>query len=132
MSLSESVEFLVAINLVVIGLSHFFQPKIWVDYFEYLHELKNAGNVINALMTLGFGSFVLSFHFIWEWPVILVTIYGLLLTLKGFIYLIFPSVGLSTIGTVNHENAHRFRWAGVLMVIFAIGIIYGLIQIKAF
>jgi len=114
MSTTQSIQLFVAINFFVIGLSHFLQPKIWIGFFQYLYKKGTIGNIFNALLALGMGSVILSFHFVWTWPMILVTLYGLSQLIKGLTYLIFPSLGLKSIGKVN-SNTMKFKWAGLLM-----------------
>lgn len=119
MTTLASIQFFVAINLLVIGLSHFLQPKIWIDFFKLLHSKGHAGNIFNALLSLGMGSIIVAFHFIWEWPIILVTLYGLALVIKGCIYLLFPSLGLKSIGRIE-QNAGKLKWIGLIMFGFSI------------
>lgn len=121
----HSIQLFVAINVFIIGLSHLLQPVIWIEFFEYLHSKGNVGNIFNAMISLGMGSIILSFHFIWIWPMILVTLYGLLLTLKGLTYLVAPSIGLKSIGSIN-QNSKKFRWVGLVMVLFSLVLGYSL------
>lgn len=127
MSITQSIELFTAINLAAVGLSHFFQPKSWVGFFQFLHAKREVGNLFNAMLSLGFGSVIFCFHFIWTGPMMLVTLYGLALIFKGFIYFIFPSVGIKSIGKVNMENAYKFKIAGIIMLVFALWIFYQLI-----
>ena len=131
MSTIQSIQFFVSINFFVIGLSHFLQPKIWIEFFQYLYKKGNVGNIFNAMLTLGMGSIILSFHFIWTWPMILVTLYGLSQLIKGLIYLIFPSLGLKSIGKVNSKT-RKFKWAGLLMFVSSILLIIALFNDAAF
>ena len=119
MSIIQSIQLFVAINLFVVGLSHFLQPKIWIEFFEFLYKKGIIGNIFNALIALGMGSIILAFHLVWKWPAVLVTLYGLSQVLKGLIYLIFPSIGLQSIGKVN-AGTKKFRWAGLIMFVLAI------------
>ncbi|MBD0367049.1 MAG: hypothetical protein ICV53_13225 [Flavisolibacter sp.] len=128
METTFSIELFTAINFFVIGLSHLLQPKSWVAFFVYLHAKKDVGNIINALLSLGVGSLILSFHFLWHWPKILITIYGVLSVMKGLLYLLVPSIGISNIAKVTAETANRFRWAGMVMFVFSLVIIYELIK----
>ena len=132
MTVTQSIELFTAINLGIVGLSHFLQPKIWVDYFIFLHSKKHIGNIVNALTALGIGSFILSFHFIWYWPKVLITAYGLSQVLKGLIYLLKPSIGIASIGKVTMEKSIKMKWAGLAMFILSLVIIYGLITDGAF
>ncbi len=128
MSVTQSIELFVAINLLVIGLSHFLQPKIWVDFFVFLHSKNTTGNIINALIALGMGSIILSFHFVWQWPKILITLYGLSQVLKGIIYLLKPSIGIANIGKVTIEKSDKFKWTGLLMSVFSLSIFFQIIS----
>jgi len=131
MNTIQSIQLFVAINLFVIGLSHFFQPKIWIEFFEFLYKKGNIGNIFNAMLSLGMGSIILSFHFVWTWPMILVTLYGLTQLIKGLIYLTFPSIGLKSIGKVN-VKFQKFKWVGLIMCISCILLIINLINDGAF
>ena len=122
MTITESIELFTAINVAIIGLSHLIRPKIWVEFFIFLHAKKHVGNIFNAMISLGMGSFILSFHFIWRWPTILISSYGLLQVIKGFTYLVFPALGIASISKVNIENANKFRVVGAIMVIFSLWI----------
>jgi len=131
MSTIQSIQLFVAINLFVMGLSHFMRPKIWIEFFEFLFKKGNIGNIFNAMLALGMGSIILSFHFILTWPMILVTFYGLSLLLKGLIYLTFPTVGLKSIERVNSKT-EKFKWAGLFMCISSILLLIELITKGAF
>ena len=127
MSTLQSIQFFTALNLLVIGLSHFVQPKIWIEFFEFLHKKGNVGNIFNAMLAIGMGTIILSFHYVWTWPMILVTLYGLSQFLKGLIYLTIPSVGIRSIGKVN-QSSQKFRWAGLIMCIFCTSLIIRLVN----
>ena len=127
MTIIDSIRLFVAINLLAAGSSHLFQPKIWVSFFLKLSKLGASGNILNALMTLAMGSMVLSFHFWWKWPFIIITLYGLLLCTKGILFLLVPKLGLKSIGQVSIEKAYQFRWVGLIMVVGSLLIFYSLI-----
>lgn len=123
----QSIQIFVAINLFIVGLSHFIRPKIWVDFFEFLHSKNNVGNIINALIALGMGSIILAFHFIWKGFEVLITLYGLSQVIKGLVYLIFPSIGIRNIGKVTPEKASAFKWSGLIMALISTTIFINLI-----
>lgn len=129
MNTIESIELFTAINVSIIGLSHFFQPKIWVDFFKYLYKKKEMGNIINAFMSLGMGSLILSFHFVWSFPEIFITLYALSQIIKGFTYLLFPSVGISSISRITEKSTIKFKCAGGIMFLFSLFIFYNLYNI---
>lgn len=125
----QSIQVFVAINLPVVGLSHFIRPQIWVDFFEFLHSKHNVGNIINALIALGMGSIILAFHFIWKGFEVLITLYGLSQVIKGLVYLNFPSIGIKSIGKVTLKKANTLKWTGLIMVFISTAIFINLIQI---
>jgi len=131
MSTIQSIQLFVAINLFVIGLSHFLRPKLWIEFFEFLYKKGNVGNIFNAMLALGMGSIIFSFHFLWKWPMILVTLYGLLQIVKGLIYLTFPSVGLKSIGKINADS-QKFKWVGLIMCALCVLLFINLVSDGAF
>ncbi|MDY8137924.1 hypothetical protein [Aquimarina sp. 2201CG5-10] len=132
MSIHQSIELFVAINLLATGLSHFLQPKTWVDFFKFLAENGTSGNIFNAMLSIGTGSIIFSFHLVWTWPKMIITLYGLLLIIKGFIYLIFPEIGLKSIRKVNYQGSKKFRWVGLLMSFYSLFLFYGLFVDRVF
>jgi hypothetical protein len=52
MTLHESVEFFVALQTLVIGLSHVLQPRVWVDFFVWLRGKGHAGVFANGFLSL--------------------------------------------------------------------------------
>jgi uncharacterized protein YjeT (DUF2065 family) len=130
MTLVNSITLFVAINLLVVGLSHLFNPKMWLDFFQLLTKKGIAGNTINALIHFGFGSLVLSLHFIWSWPRLLITIYGLLMTIKGITYLLFPHIGLRSISLVTEKSINKFKWTGLEMTQLSLPVFYNLYSLS--
>ncbi|MGB0523109.1 MAG: hypothetical protein ACPGJS_09120 [Flammeovirgaceae bacterium] len=132
MILIQSIALFTALNLLIIGLSHCLRPKIWVVFFMFLAAKKQVGNVFNALLAVGTGTFICSLHFIWKWPQIIVTLYGLTLVMKGFLFLVFPEMGLASIRKLTMESVNKFRVVGLIMVLLSLIIIYGLMMEGAF
>ncbi|EDP70976.1 hypothetical protein FBALC1_00792 [Flavobacteriales bacterium ALC-1] len=130
MTVINSIALFVAINLLVVGLSHLLQPKMWLSFFQLLTKKGLAGNTINALIHFGFGSLILSFHFIWSWPRLLITIYALLITIKGIIYLLFPKIGLRNIALLTEKSISKFKWTGLIMTTLSVPVFYNLYRLS--
>ncbi len=77
------------------------------------------------------GTFIVAFHFVWEGPMILVTLYGVAQLGKGFLYLMIPSIGLKSIEQVRGKS-EKFKWVGLVMFALSILLIIQLIQDTAF
>jgi uncharacterized protein YjeT (DUF2065 family) len=122
-----SVEKLVALFFLVTGLSHIFQPRVWVRFFIMLREKGEIGSFLNGFIHFPLGAFIVAFHNIWHgFPAIVVTIIGWGLTIKGTIYFLFPRYGVRMFGTISLERSWHFVVAGVFSVLVAAVIFYPL------
>ena len=123
-----SVEKLVALFFLVTGLSHIFQPRVWVRFFIMLREQGEIGSFLNGFIHFPLGAFIVAFHNIWHgFPAIVVTIIGWGLTIKGTIYFLFPRHGVRMLGTISLERSWHFVVAGVFSVLLAAVIFYQLL-----
>ena len=109
---------LAVVCFFVIGVSHIFQPRVWVRFFRHLHDLGEVGSFLNALVHLPLGVVIVSFHNVWHGLPVVLTLIGWGLVLKSFLYLVFPRYGLKILGRVSIERAWEFVAAGI----FALGI----------
>ena len=48
--METAAETLTAICLLVIGLSHIIQPRVWVDFFIMLREKEKVGSILAGLL----------------------------------------------------------------------------------
>lgn len=86
------IEKVVSVALLVLGLSYFFQAKLWVGIATEIFE-KPEKSLLPTLVFLPFGLIIILGHNIWvsDWPV-LITIFGWLITVKCAFYLIVPQL----------------------------------------
>jgi uncharacterized protein YjeT (DUF2065 family) len=111
--METSVEKLVALCFLVTGLSHIFQPRVWVEFFIRLREKGEAGSLLNGLLHFPLGAFIVSFHNVWHgWP-LLVTLIGWSLVIKSLIYLTYPKHGMRMLARISVERSWEFAVAGV-------------------
>src|SRR5262245_18706256 len=112
-----------ALSLVIFGLSHAAQPRLWVDFFNAMKRTGLAPLII-GMYTLPTGLIIVLGHNIWawDWPVF-VTLGGWAMTIKATIYLLVPAAPDRMI-----DNAERwqkafsvFRVGGALMT--ALGVV---------
>jgi len=123
-----SVEKLVALFFLVTGLSHIFQPRVWVRFFIMLREKGEIGSFLNGFIHFPLGAFIVAFHNIWHgFPAIVVTIIGWGLTIKGTIYFLFPRYEVRMLDTISLERSWHFVVAGVFSVLLAAVIVYPLL-----
>ncbi|MEM9949460.1 MAG: hypothetical protein AAF810_25800, partial [Cyanobacteria bacterium P01_D01_bin.36] len=80
------------------GISHIVQPKMWIDFFGYLHSLGYNGVLLRTFaLELVPAIAIITFQMVWSGPEVVVTIYGILLALKISLSLLVPSVGLRSL-----------------------------------
>jgi uncharacterized protein YjeT (DUF2065 family) len=104
----------VAITLIAIGLSHALRPREWTGLFTDLLPKPYAGLWI-GLLTLMPGLLILLAHNIWvPRPAVIVTVLGWGWTIKGTLYLLWPSLP-QRIAMRHMRHPERFRWAGLVM-----------------
>lgn len=107
-----------AVSLLVIGLSHLFQPKAWVQYFQDLVAQGTSGAFTEGFLCLSFGGIIVGFHNVWHWPGLLLTLFGWAQVLKGLGRFVAPQFALRVMGRVSVERAWFFQLGGV----FALGL----------
>jgi uncharacterized protein YjeT (DUF2065 family) len=125
--METSVEKLTALFFLVTGLSHIFQPRIWVQFFTLLREKGPVGSFLNAFVHFPLGAFIVAFHNVWHGMPIIVTVIGWGLTIKGTLYFLLPSHGVKMLGTVSMERSWQFVVAGIFSVALAGVILYPLL-----
>ena len=108
-----AIEKLVAISFFVVGLSHIFQPRAWVEFFIRFRDKGAVGSLQLGLFHLPLGLLIASFHNIWHGLPIIVTIIGWAQLLKSVLYLTYPKHGLRMLATISIERAWQFVVAGV-------------------
>lgn len=110
--MENAVEIFALVHFTVIGLSHIFAPRAWVQFFIWLRGKGEAGVLAVGFMTLWFGSIIVAFHNVWTGWATLLTIIGWAQVFKGALYFIFPSFGLKMLGRVSEEKSREFVYAG--------------------
>ena len=124
MTLERATEVFAVVNLLVIGVSHIAQPKVWVEFFVLLRERGRAGVFFNGMLSLMFGSILAAFHNVWAGLPMIVTLLGWAQVLKGLVSLVAPSIGLNKMMRVSMARAWEFQVAGAAFVILAAVIVW--------
>ena len=121
--METAVEKLVALNFFVIGLSHIFAPRAWVEFFIMLREKKEIGSLLNGFVHFPLGAFIVAFHNVWHGMPMIVTIMGWGLVTKSTLYFVYPRHGMRMLGTVSLERTWHFVVAGAFSVVLS-GVIF--------
>jgi hypothetical protein len=115
--MEQAVQMYAAVQFLVIGLSHAFQPRAWVDFFIWLRGKGHAGVFANGFLSLIFGSVIVGFHNIWTgWPTVL-TVIGWAQVIKAFVSFVLPEVGMRSLQRVSYDRAREFVVGGVIFLV---------------
>lgn len=123
-----SIEKLTAICLLVTGLSHIIQPRVWARFFIMLREKEEVGSILTGLLHFPLGVLIVSFHNVWHGFPLVVTIMGWGLVIKSLIYLTYPKHGMRMLARVSVDTAWEFVVAGVAAVIVSGAIFFSLLN----
>jgi uncharacterized protein YjeT (DUF2065 family) len=126
--MEEAIEKLAVISFLLIGVSHIFQPKVWVDFFIGIRENGEVGAFINAFIHFPLGALIVAFHNVWHGIPLILTLMGYGLLLKGFINFVFPKFGLKTLEQVSPEKSWGFVVAGIFSVGIGLLFLYSLLS----
>lgn len=76
-------------------------------------------------LTLLAGCFIVSFHWVWQGMAIIVSLTGVILVLKGAIYLLYPNWLPVKLATLEHHDLKKLiRLSGIVIIILAGAILY--------
>jgi hypothetical protein len=119
MNLHQSLEVFVAIQTLVMAVSHIVQPRAWVDFFVWLRGKGHAGVFANGFLSLWFGSMIVAFHQVWSGLAIVVTLLGVAQIVKGSVAFVAPQLSMRGLERVSTERSHEFVIAGVGLLVFS-------------
>ena len=114
--MERAVEIFAGVQFLVIGLSHVFQPRVWVDFFIWLRGKGHAGVFVNGFLSLGFGSIIVGFHNVWTGLAMILTLLGWAQVIKGLLSFVRPQWGMRGLQRVSYERAHEFVIGGFLFL----------------
>ncbi|MEM8785545.1 MAG: hypothetical protein AAGF19_06805 [Pseudomonadota bacterium] len=112
-----AVEALLALPLLVLGVSHIVQKEMWVGFFSRLAAQGRDGVIVRTfLFELWPASLIVVLHQDWSWPGVLITVYGHLLMVKVVLSLIIPSLGERSLEQAERRGDWAFLPAGLVLI----------------
>ena len=124
--MEQGIRAFVAVNFLVMGLSHVVQHRAWAEFFAYLHGLGRPGAFANGFLSLMMGTLIVAFHNVWSGFPMAVTLLGWSMVLKATVTFVFPEVGLRSMASVGPENSRRFQIPGAIMIAVSAALGYSL------
>ena len=117
--MEQATQVFAAIGFLVIGLSHLFQPRSWVTFYQNLAARGTSGAFLEGFLLLNFGAIIVAFHNVWHGPATVLTVIGWSQVLKGAGRFLAPQIGLRVIQRINEERAWYFRVGGVFALVLS-------------
>ena len=111
--MERAIQLYAAVALLVIGLSHLFQPRGWVAFYQELAARGVPGAFAEGFLSLTFGGIIVAFHNVWHGPAIALTIVGWGQVFKGLIRFVAPQIALKRMAGITPERAWMFQAGGV-------------------
>jgi len=90
--MEQAVALMAGISFLVLGLSYFFNSGDWIAWIAHLQKQERRGSLTIGMINLLIGGFILGFHWQWQGLALVLTIVGVLATIKGTVYMLFPSL----------------------------------------
>jgi hypothetical protein len=117
--MERGLEIFVAVQLVVIGLSHIVHHRAWAEFFIWLRAKGHAGAFANGFLSLAMGSMIIAFHRVWSGIPLVLTIFGILNLIKAAQCFLLPELSMKSMNRVSLERSREFVAAGVVAIVLA-------------
>ena len=114
--MEAAIQRLAIATFLVIGLSHIFQPRLWVRFFIEIRNRGETGSFMLGFIHLPLGTLIVAFHNVWHGAPVVLTLIGYSLVLKSLGYFVFPKRTLKTLSRVSLERSWEFVVAGIFSV----------------
>lgn len=124
--MEQGIRAFVAVNFLVLGLSHVVQHRAWAEFFVYLHGLGRPGAFANGFLSLVTGTLIVAFHNVWSGFPMAVTLLGWSMVLKATVTFVLPEAGLRSMARVRPDNSRLFRIPGGIMIAVSAALTYSL------
>jgi uncharacterized protein YjeT (DUF2065 family) len=118
--MEQAVEFMLGITFTILGLSYVVRTSAWISWLEHLKGEHRRGSLPIGIACLLTGTFIVSFHWVWEGLPLLTTAIGVLCIIKGAIYLLFPQWLPIKIKILENNFTPILRVSGILVMIIGL------------
>ena len=112
--METAIQIFASVNFFVIGLSHIFQRSAWVEFFAKLHSLGRLGPFAEGFLYLNFGAMIVSFHNVWTFPEVVLTLIGWVHISKALFRFVAPAAVLRIYERMRPERAWQLQIAGIV------------------
>ena len=117
--MQTSLEISTIVLFGVIGLSHVVQPRAWAGFFIFIRSKRETGAFIDGFLYLPLAALIIGFHNVWSGIPAVLTVMGWAYLVKSILRFCLPTQGLRMMERVSVERAWEFQVAGVILVLLA-------------
>lgn len=122
--MEQSIEIMAGISFLALGLSYLLRTQDWVVWLGSLQRQGRSMSLTTGAISILIGSFIIGFHWNWKGWAMILTIIGVLATIKGFIRLLFPGCLPAVLARFSAHMNPILRFSGLVLVLLALGILY--------
>ena len=123
--MEQSIELMLGIYLLVVGVSCLFNAAYWVKWVEHIKAQDTNAALTYGILILLLGSFIVSFHWVWDGWGIITTLIVIFVLLKGAAYLLTPPLLSKKIALLMRGLKPTLRFAGFISILLGLVILYG-------
>lgn len=130
--MEEAIQLMVGVILVVFGLSYIIRSGDWIKWLKLIEHREYEAALPLGALNIMLGSLIVGMH--WElrgWP-LAVTIFGLLMIVKGAVYLLFPSWLPYKLRYLNQKRLRGYLvFFGIVTLLLGVGVLnYWYVQVS--
>ena len=126
-TVAKGVELVLAPAFILMGLSHILRPGMWTKLFGDLHAMGSTGVIYRTFMLeLWPALAILTLHQVWSGPGVVLTIYGILLSAKCALAMLFPEIALRSMAMAK-GGARSFVPAGIVLLALGASCVWALL-----
>lgn len=89
--MEQAVALMAGINFLALGLSYYFNAGDWIAWIAQLQKQERRESLTIGMINVLIGGFILGFHWKWAGIGLLLSLIGVAATIKGTVYMLFPS-----------------------------------------
>lgn len=116
-----SVEVMVGLIFVVLGISIMLRPAIWGALITRMAQSQDHSTILAAgSINLALGAFIVSFHWVWSGLSAIITLIGVLLLLRAAFLMYYPAKAKTMIVKMQPQMSPLLNFSGIICIILGL------------
>lgn len=118
--MEQAVALMAGISFLVLGLSYFFNADDWIAWIANLQKQERRESLSLGMINLLIGGFIIGFHWKWDGIALVLSIVGVLATINGTIYMLFPSLLPAVLRILEDRCRAILLFASIALIAIAL------------